>query len=75
MAHLGRHTDGDTEMTQRIITDAEWKEIEQYLAERPDRAHIDEGGAIWITRADGTTFGCMHPLSFLDICRELDEKR
>jgi hypothetical protein len=61
-------------MAQRIITEAEWKEIEQAILARPGRAHIDEGGAIWITREDGTTFGCMHPLAFLDVCRELEQE-
>jgi hypothetical protein len=52
------------------LTQAEWKEIEGYLRERP-QCSIDEGGAIWVKHSD-QGLSCMHPRVFLDICREDD---
>jgi len=53
------------------LTQAEWKEIEGYLRERP-QCSIDEGGAIWVKHSNHG-LSCMHPRVFLDICREQSE--
>ena len=55
-------------MTNSAITPAEWKEIEGYLLERP-QCSIDETGAIWL-RSSNHGLTCMHPRTFLDICRD-----
>ena len=50
------------------ISDAEWREIEGYLLERP-QCSIDETGAIWL-RSSNHGLTCMHPRTFLDLCRD-----
>ena len=50
------------------LTQAEWKEIEGYLLERP-QCTTDEGGAIWIKQSNHG-LSCVHPRTFLDIMRE-----
>lgn len=59
-------------MQDGSLSPADWREIESY-ARAAGNIKIDEDGAIWLYSGD-VLRACIHPRTFLDMCREVGEQ-